>query len=178
MSKLAPLDLAFLLMENSSSQMHMACYQLLRIPARQKTTFVTTLLDAYRNSEVASPFNQQLKWLDHGVASWEQVEPDLKYHVRHLAVAAPGTMEQFYELVSFLNAPLLDRNRPLWECYIIEGLEDNQCAVLIKLHHALVDGASGLKLFQNSMNTSAADKSIRAMWTPMAEAPKKKKFLS
>ncbi len=78
MSKLAPLDLSFLLLENSSNQMHMACYQLLRIPARQKTTFVTTLLDAYRNSEVASPFNQQLKWLDHGVASWEQVEPGVE----------------------------------------------------------------------------------------------------
>jgi hypothetical protein len=64
MSKLAPMDLSFLLMENSSSQMHMACYQLLRIPARQKNTFVATLLEAYRNSEVASPFNQQLKWLD------------------------------------------------------------------------------------------------------------------
>jgi diacylglycerol O-acyltransferase len=173
MSKLTPIDLSFLLMENSSNQMHMACYQLLRIPARQKTTFVAKLLKAYRTSEVASPFNQQLKWLGQGVASWEQVEPDLKYHIRHLAVAAPGTMEQFYELLSFLNAPLLDRNRPLWECYIIEGLEDNQCAVLIRMHHALLDGASGLKLFQNSMNTSAGDKRIRTMWTPMGEAPKR-----
>jgi diacylglycerol O-acyltransferase len=173
MSKLAPLDLSFLLLENSSNQMHMACYQLLRIPARQKTTFVAKLLKAYRTGEVASPFNQKLKWLGQGVASWEPVEPDLKYHVRHLAVAAPGTMAQFYELVSFLNAPLLDRSRPLWECYIIEGLEDNQCAVLIKVHHSLLDGASGLKLFQNSMNTSATDKSIRTMWTPVAKAPKK-----
>jgi diacylglycerol O-acyltransferase len=174
MSKLAPMDLSFLLMENSSSQMHMACYQLLRIPARQKNTFVATLLEAYRNSEVASPFNQQLKWLDGGVASWEKVEPDLKYHVRHLAVAAPGSMAQFYELVSFLNAPLLDRNRPLWDCYVIEGIEDNQCAVLIRVHHALMDGGSGLKLLQNSMNTAAADKSIRSMWMPMAEAPRKR----
>jgi len=174
MSKLTPVDLSFLLMENSSTQMHMACYQLLRIPARQKNTFVPRLLEVYRNSEVSSPFNQQLKWLDKGVASWEEVETDLKYHVRHLAVPPPGTLQQFYELVSFLNAPLLDRNRPLWECYVIEGLEDNQCAVLIRVHHALLDGASGLKLFQNSMNTSAGDKSIRTMWMPMAEAPRKR----
>jgi hypothetical protein len=64
--------------------------------------------------------------------------------------------------------------KPLWECYIIEGIEHNQCAVFIKIHHAMVDGAAGLKLFQNSMNTSAGDKTIRTMWMPMKEKPKKR----
>lgn len=174
MKKLTPVDLSFLLMENTSNQMHMACYQLLSIPARQKDTYVPKLLKAYRSGEVATPFNQKLKWLSKGLANWQEVEPDLKYHVRHLAVAAPGTMKQFYELISFLNAPLLDRNKPLWECYVIEGLEDNVCAVFIKVHHSLIDGASGLKLFQDSMNTSAGDKTIRSMWMPVDKAPRKR----
>lgn len=172
MSTPSPLDLSFLLMENSKSQMHMACYLILKVPQRQKNTFVPKLLKAYRTGEVAPPFNQQLRWLEKGVASWTTVEPDLNYHIRHLALPAPGTMQQFYQLISFLNAPLLDRNRPLWECYIIEGLQDNQCAVFIKVHHALLDGATGLKLFQNAMNKSARDTSIRAMWMPTEKQPK------
>lgn len=174
MSKLAPMDLAFLLLESSNNQMHMAAYQILKIPARQTAGFVPKLLAAYRGSEVAKPFNQQLKWMSKSVASWETVPVDLQFHVRHVAVPPPGTLQQFYQLVAFLNAPLLDRNRPLWECYVIEGLEDNQCAVFIKIHHALVDGGGGLKLFHNSMNTTAANKSIRALWTPSAEKPAKR----
>ena len=178
MKKLSPLDLSFLLMENSSSQMHMACYLTLKIPERQKNSFVPTLLQAYRSGEVASPFNYRLKWLDKSVASWEEVEPDLSYHVRHIALPRPGNIQQFYELVAVLNAPLLDRNKPLWECYVIEGLEKNQCAVLIKMHHALLDGAAGLKMFRSSMNDNARDKSIRAMWGPIQEKPAKRPRVS
>jgi len=140
MSKLSPVDLSFLLLETSARPMHMTAYQVFRIPARQRTTFVAKLLAAYRSGPVAKPFNQKLKWLDKGVASWETVEPDLQYHIRHIAVPAPGTMQQFSDIVSFLNSPLLDRAMPLWECYIIEGLEDNQIAILIKVHHAVIDG--------------------------------------
>ncbi len=175
MSKLAPLDLAFLLMENPSRQMHMAAFQLFKLPGRQKNTYLPKLLDAYRNSEVAKPFNQKLSWLDKGVASWDTVEPDLKYHVRHIAVPAPGGMEEFYEVVSFLNTTLLDRNRPLWECYIIEGLEDGQFAVLIKVHHALIDGMGAMKLFQQSLSTTASDKAIRPAWMPFASKKAKRR---
>ena len=172
MSRLTPVDLAFLALEGPRRQTHMAAFQMFRIPAGRKKTFVPKLLETYRNCEVGKPFNQRLKWLDKGVASWETVEPDLKYHVRHVAVPAPGRMEDFYEIVSFLNTSLLDRARPLWECYIIEGLEDDQFAVLIKIHHALIDGGGALKLLEQSLSTSARDKSIRAVWKPMERAPK------
>jgi diacylglycerol O-acyltransferase / wax synthase len=166
MSKIKPIDLSFLLMENSSRQMHMTAYQMFKIPAAQKNSFVAKLLKTYRNSEVAEPFNQKLKWLGKGVASWQKVEPDLEYHVRHVSVPAPGTMHQFSELVSFLNTTLLDRAQPLWECYIIEGIKDNHCAIMIKVHHALIDGGGALQLFRNSMSTSPRDKAIRAAWMP------------
>jgi WS/DGAT/MGAT family acyltransferase len=175
MSKLTPIDLAFLLLENPSRQVHMAAYQLFRIPARQRKTFVPKLLETYRSGEVGKPFNQKLKWSGTGMPSWETVEPDLRYHVRHIAVPAPGRMEDFYEMVSFLNTSLLDRARPLWECYVIEGLENDQFAVLVKVHHSLIDGGGALKLFDQSLNTSAADKSIRAFWTPFEEPPRRKR---
>jgi len=170
------MDLAFLVLENSSRQMHMAAYQMFRVPARQKHSFVAKVVDTCRNSEVIAPFNQKLKWLGKNVASWQTVEPDLDYHVRHVAVPAPGSLKQFYELISFLNTPLLDRDQPLWECYIIDGIEDNHIAIMIKVHHALIDGGGALKMFRNAMNDSAGDKSIRTIWMPSdKETPKRKR---
>jgi WS/DGAT/MGAT family acyltransferase len=173
MSRLTPIDLAFLLLENPTRQVHMAAFQIFRIPAKQRKTFIPRLLDVYRSGDVGKPFNQKLKWLDKGVASWEAAEPDLKYHVRHIAVPAPGRMEEFYDIVSFLNSSLLDRSKPLWECYVIEGLPDDQFAVLTKVHHALIDGGGALKLFRNSLNTSAKDRSMRAAWSPLEETSRR-----
>ena len=175
MSKMNPMDLAFFLLENTSRQMHMTAYQMFKVPARQKDSFAAKVLSSYRNSEVAAPFNQKLKWLGKNVASWQKVEPDLNYHVRHVAVPSPGTLQQFYELISFLNTPLLDRAQPPWECYIIDGIEGNHCAVMIKVHHGLIDGGGALKLFRNAMNDTAKDKSIRAVWMPSDEKPPRRK---
>jgi WS/DGAT/MGAT family acyltransferase len=178
MKRLSPVDLAFLVLENPSRQVHMAAFQVFQVPANQRRTFVPRLLEAYRNSEVSDTFRQKLKWLGNGVASWELVEPDLKYHVRHIAVPPPGRMEDFYEIVSFLNSSLLDRSKPLWECYVIEGLPDGQFAVLVKVHHALIDGGGALKVLQQSLSTSARDKAIRAIWSPLESTPKRSRSRS
>ncbi len=175
MSSIKPMDLAFFLLENTSRQMHMTAYQMFKVPARQKNNFVAKVVKTFRNSEVTTPFNQKLKWLGKNVASWQKVEPDMNYHVRHLAVPAPGTLKQFYELVSFLNTPLLDRDQPPWECYIIEGIEGNHVAIMIKVHHALIDGGGALKMFRNSMSDTAKDKTIRAVWMPTNDKPRRKK---
>ena len=113
MSKLSPVDLSFLLLESPTRQMHMTAYQVFRLPPRERHSFIPRLLAAYRSGPVAKPFNRKLRWLDKGVASWDNVEPDLRYHVRHIAVPAPGTLQSLSEIVSFLNSPLLDRAMPL-----------------------------------------------------------------
>ena len=175
MSSLKPLDMAFLLLENSSRQMHMCAYQMFKVPARQKHSFVAKVLETFRNSEVAAPFNQKLKWLGKDLASWQTVEPDLNYHIRHLAVPAPGKLPQFYELISFLNTPLLDRDQPLWECYIIDGIEDNHIAIMVRVHHSMIDGGGALKLFRAAMSDTASDKTIRAVWMPNEKKRARKK---
>ena len=174
MSKLSPVDLSFLLLETPHRPMHMTAYQQFRLPAGQKKTFIPRLLAAYRSGPVAKPFNQQLKWLDKGVASWVTVEPDLRYHVRHLAVPAPGSAAQLTEMVSFLNSPLLDRGRPLWECYIIEGLEDDQFAVMVRVHHAMIDGMGALKLLDEYLSRSSRDRAMQALWTPRETPPRRR----
>lgn len=74
---------------------------------------------------------------------WVQGEVDLDFHVRETAVVAPGDQAALETLVARLSAHPLDRSRPLWEMYLIQGLADDKVAVLTKLHHAAVDGLSG-----------------------------------
>src|SRR3954470_18768763 len=78
-------------------------------------------------------------WVDDG-------DFDLGYHVRELALAAPGTDDQLAGQVARIISRPLDRARPLWELYVIEGLESGNVAVLTKIHHAVVDGLSGAEI--------------------------------
>ena len=89
MSRLSAMDLAFLLLENQNQPTHMASCLVFEPPARQKANYVARLLEVFRSTEVGKPFNRKLNWLEDGVASWETVEPDLNYHVRHMALPQP-----------------------------------------------------------------------------------------
>src|SRR4051794_35092886 len=71
---------------------------------------------------------------------------DLHFHVRELALAPPGTDAQLAEQVARIISRPLDRSRPLWELYVIYGLESGHTAVLTKIHHALIDGMSGAEI--------------------------------
>jgi len=82
---------------------------------------------------------------------------DIGYHVRHLSLPRPGTLEQLKELASRILARRLDRARPLWELWVIEGLEGGtQFAVLSKIHHCMIDGAAGADLSQILMSPSSS----------------------
>lgn len=166
MSRLKPMDLAFFALENPHRPMHMAAFELFELPQRHSKDFVADIVAEFRCGAVAAPFNQKLRWLRDGVAAWEAVDVDLDYHVRHIAVPQPGNMQQLYEMLSFLNASLLDRAYPLWETWVIEGIEGNRFAIFIKVHHACIDGGAGMRLFQQSLSTSARDKTLKAFWTP------------
>ena len=75
-------------------------------------------------------------------------DPDfnLDYHVRHTALPEPGTEEQLLLLAARIASQRLDRSKPLWEHWLVEGLEGDRFAVISKTHHALVDGISGVDL--------------------------------
>src|SRR3954454_20304177 len=73
----------------------------------------------------------------------EDPEFDLEFHVRETALPAPGNERQLAETVQRLFGRPLDRGRPLWEFYVIHGLEEGRVALLTKIHHSAVDGLSG-----------------------------------
>src|SRR4051794_405568 len=98
-------------------------------------------LAPYRRRLVTVPFGLDLPY-------WgEDPDFDIDYHVRHHAVPPPGTPQQVAEVVSRIIARPLDRSRPLWELYVIEGIEGGRyIAHLNKIHHAAIDGAAGVLL--------------------------------
>jgi diacylglycerol O-acyltransferase / wax synthase len=172
MIRISPLDLSFLLLERSNRPMHMAAMTIFQKPKGQQSSFGPRLFEAYRHSQAVKPFNYKLKWLGKDVAAWETVEPDMRNHIRHIDLPAPGSMRQFYETVSFLNTGQLDRGHPLWECYIIDGLENGRIAVMIKVHHALIDGEGGLRAMRNFLSDSPRNKRLAGPWMA-AEAGEK-----
>jgi diacylglycerol O-acyltransferase len=170
MTRIAPMDLSFLLLERPNRPNHMAAFTIFEKPEGQESSFGPRLFDAYRHSQAAKPFNHKLKWLGRDVAEWETVEPDMHYHVRHLAIPAPGSMQQFHETVSFLNTSLLDRGHPLWECYLIDGIENGRIAVMIKVHHALIDGEGGLRAMRNFLSDSPDNMTLAGPWMAVENA--------
>ena len=71
---------------------------------------------------------------------------NLDYHVRHTALPKPGSAEQLRQLVGRIFSQRLDRSKPLWELWIVQGLEGDRFALISKTHHALVDGVSGVDI--------------------------------
>ncbi len=112
------------------------------------------LLEPLRRKVVEVPFG-----LDHPY--WVN-DPhfDLDFHVRHLALPAPGTVEQLTTQVARIVGRPCDRSRPLWEVYVIEGLEDDQFAILTKVHHATIDGASGVEMLMMMLDSDPAGDEI------------------
>jgi diacylglycerol O-acyltransferase / wax synthase len=172
MIRLSPLDLSFLLLEKPNRPFHMAAMTIFQKPKGQQSSFGPRLFEAYRHSQAVKPFNYKLNWLGKDVAAWETVEPDMRNHVRHIDLPAPGSMQQFYETVSFLNTGLLDRGHPLWECYIIDGIENGRLAVMIKVHHALIDGEGGLRAMRNFLSDSPRNKTLAGPWMALETGDK------
>jgi diacylglycerol O-acyltransferase len=167
-NKLNALDLAFLSLEKQSTPVNVASLAIFEIPANYKGNFPRDLLDKLESQPAGPPFNQKLSSV-HSAAlpSWvTDTNFDIHYHVRHSALPKPGKLTDLLELASRLHSRLLDRERPLWEFHLIEGLENNQFAVYMKMHHAGIDGMGGIELMENCFSLSAND-DVKAPWVGM-----------
>ncbi len=153
MQALSPTDSAFLWMETRNQPMHVAGLNLYTPPKGAGPEFVGELLAEWgKHLKALPPFNQR-PVLRMGLWHWEEdKECELDYHLRHLALPQPGRIRELLAMVSRLHGNLMDRNRPLWECYVIEGLPGGRFATYIKIHHALIDGVTGARMMADGLS--------------------------
>ncbi|MEJ5255625.1 MAG: wax ester/triacylglycerol synthase family O-acyltransferase [Acidimicrobiales bacterium] len=150
MQRLSGLDAGFLYMETPTSFMHVASLMVLDPSTAPHGFSFQSLRQLYEERlHLAPPFRRRLVEVPLGLHHpiWiEDPDFDLDWHLRHIAVPAPGGMRELAELAGHLAAIPLDRSHPLWEVWLIEGLEGGHVALLNKVHHAAIDGASGEEL--------------------------------
>src|SRR4051794_16428426 len=150
MKQLSGVDASFLYMETATSFGHVSGLSIFEKPDiegwsayeafRRQVERRLPLLEPFRRRMVEVPLQ-----LDHPY--WiEDPDFDLDYHVRDHAVPPPGDDSKLSETVARIIGRPMDRAHPLWESYVIDGLSDNRFAVLTKVHHATIDGASGAEL--------------------------------
>ncbi len=152
-----PTDSMFLLAESREHPMHVGGLQLFEPPADAGPHFVRDVLEQYRSSDNVNPlFRKQPAEPVGAVGStwWTHDESiDFDYHVRHSALPEPRRIRELLQATSLWHSSLLDRHRPLWECHVVEGLQDGRFAVYTKVHHSLIDGVSAARLMQRSLST-------------------------
>ncbi len=152
MNHLSGLDAMFLHMESPEMPMHVGSLNVMDLPdgysgeffedAKQRIAERIHLADLFTRKLALMPFD-----LSNPV--WVEDEAvDLDYHVRHVSLPKPGSNRQLQQYVARLHSSLLDRSRPLWECFVIDGLKSGQVAMYTKVHHAGMDGQAGVALAQ------------------------------
>lgn len=150
-----PLDLMWLLVETANSPTHVGGLLLFERPPRAATTFVADLVAHYRAAKPRAPFNQVPELLGASLPHWRKVPAvDLEYHVQHLVLPPGATEATFVRLVEDLHEPALDRNRPLFRVWLIEGLPDGRFAMYFKTHHSIIDGVSATARIGASLSAS------------------------
>ncbi|NKI16064.1 wax ester/triacylglycerol synthase family O-acyltransferase [Spongiibacter sp. KMU-166] len=161
-----PMDAAWLYIEKREAPAHFGPLIFMSCPEGEPD-FVARLVSEWRKSQqFAPPFNYRLaKGL---VPKWEIVpndELDMEYHLMHVGLPAPGGEQQLGVLVSRLHSHRLDRRRPLWQVYIIEGLEDNRFALYLKLHHSQLDGMGAARLMARCFSSDPGQRGLVPPWS-------------
>jgi diacylglycerol O-acyltransferase / wax synthase len=146
LDRLSALDASFLHQEGPVAHMHIGALTILSAPPptlAEVTAHIgsrLTLVPRFRQRLAHTP-------LDRGRPVWVDDRGfNLEYHVRHAALPAPGSRDQLRTLLARILSTQLDRRRPLWEAWFVEGLDDGGFALIFKTHHAVTDGVAGVEL--------------------------------
>jgi len=158
LQQLTGLDSAFLYLETPETPMHVASLHLYDLPEGFRGDFLKTVRAHIRSRLHLLPIlRRRLAPLPLHLASPVWVDDgrvDLANHVRRATLPKPGTHAQLNDWVAQAHAATLDRSRPLWAFWLIDGLASGQVALYCKVHHAALDGASGVVLVSNLLDTA------------------------
>lgn len=180
MKRLGTLDASWLAVESEDTPMHVGNLLIFSLPEDAPDTFLQDVLARMKDSgTVEAPWCYRLAWpgfLGRLLAPYwkDDANIDLDYHVRHSALPYPGSERELGVLVSRLHSHPLDFSRPLWECHIIEGLENNRFALYTKMHHSMIDGISGVRLMQRVLSTSPSEINMLPAWCVRPEKSRRR----
>lgn len=147
-TRLSASDASFYHLENSSTPMYVGSLSVLRKP-RSGLSYETLLATVEQRLPQIPRYRQKVREVAFGLARPVWVDDrdfDITYHIRRSALPSPGSDAQLHELIARLGSRPLDKSRPLWEMYLIEGLARNRIAVYSKTHQALVNGMTALEI--------------------------------
>ena len=173
-----PTSAAFLLAENRNMPMHVGGLQLFEKPEGAGRSYIREMYESMRDVEEMRPL-----YLKHphrsirtaGQLVWKEDDQfDIEHHLRHSALPKPGRVRELLDLCGRLHSTRLAWERPLWETHVIEGLRDGRVAQYSKLHHALVDGVSAMRLLQSVLTTDPDKRDMPAPWGAAAGSRSKK----
>jgi diacylglycerol O-acyltransferase / wax synthase len=146
LDRLSSTDLSFLTNESSSGHMHVGAILIFEGPA---PSYEDLLYHVRSRLHLVPRFRQKLAFppVEAGRPFWiDDPNLNLEYHVRHSALPSPGSEEQLRRMAARVFSQQLDRSKPLWELWLVQGLTRNRFALVTKTHHALVDGVSGVDI--------------------------------
>lgn len=155
MDQMSTLDAEFLYLEDETVQLHIGACAVFEGPAPAMSEFERMTRSKL---ERVPRYRQIVRHLPLGLGRPVWVDDphfNLDYHLRHTALPAPGGDEQLRRLTGRVMAQPLDRRRPLWESWMVDGLDEGRWAVLTKVHHAMVDGVSGAEMMNVLLDVEA-----------------------
>ena len=179
MSLIAPQDAAFLLGETAGQPTHVAGLAVYELPPGAGPDYVSRLYhEMLTHTEIHPRLRQRPADPVGSVGNvwWtEEHDIDLEYHVRLAALPRPGRVRELLELVSRLHSQMLDRHHPLWEFYLIEGLEGGRFATYTKIHHALYDGVASTQLLTRWLSPDPDARGTTPWWSATHQRPSQAK---
>ena len=179
MSLIAPQDAAFLLGETAAQPTHVAGLAVYELPPGADPDYVSRLYHELLTHTAIHPRLRQRPADPVGSLGnvwWaEEHDLDLEYHVRLAALPRPGRVRELLELVSRLHGQMLDRHHPLWEFYLIEGLEGGRFATYTKIHHSLYDGVASTRLLTSWLSPDPDARGTTPWWSAAHQRPSETK---
>jgi WS/DGAT/MGAT family acyltransferase len=174
-ARLSAPDVSFLYLEGRTTPMHVGGLAIFEVPddGFDYERLVELIEDRI---SLVPRYRQKVRFVPGHIANpvWvDDADFDITYHVRRSALPRPGSDEQLREFCARIQSRPLDRNRPLWEMYLVEGLEGGRFAIITKTHHAMVDGINAIDIGQVILDPSPTPREVPDdLWMPAPEPSK------
>lgn len=182
MERLTGLDATFLYVETETAHMHVAMtgiYDVSTMPGGYSFEAVKEVIRS--RLHLVPPFRRRLVQVPfrfHHPVWIEDPDFNLDYHVRRIGCPAPGGRRELAEVASQIASIPLDRNRPLWEAWVVEGLKHDRVGFVVKVHHSAIDGASGAEIMTELYDLDPAGRDLEPVEVPPERVPTDQELLS